>query len=191
MFMLCLFAYMIALTLTFIVLGKKRNKIYPLPVVEFRGKKLCFNSNKRHKIFVGACKVLEIDNKVFLKQNDRVVKIENIENVKQKNGWLYFIAVGNVEIFIGNKKWLRYAELNIYSNQFDLTKLKQSAGLELLNNLFDYNKCLSLIRYLKFIRQVLKIDLTNTGIRVKQNAYDLKFCLDYNFCGKQKHIIFN
>lgn len=184
-------AYLVSLTLTFIVLNKKKNITYPLPIVEFKDKKICFFSNKRHKIFVGFCKALELDNKVFLKQNGKLVKIENIKNIKQKNGWLFFDALGNVEIFIGNKKWLRYAELNIYSNQFDLTKLKYAAGCELVNNLFDCTKCTSLLRYLKFVKGVLKIELTSKGIKVKQNVYGLTFCLNYNFCGKQKHIIFN
>ena len=191
MILLCVLFYLMALTLLFIMLNKKNNKIYPLPSVKFKNKKICFGSNKRHKIFVGMCKVLEINNNVFLKQNDKLVKIENVKNAKQKNGWLYFNAVGEVKIFIGNKKWLRYAEMDICSSQFDLTKLKQAAGYELVNNLFDIHACTSLIRYLKFVKQVLKIELTTNGIKVKQNIYGLKFCLDYNFCGKQKHIIFN
>ncbi len=191
MIWVCLFVYFVTITITLIALNIKQNKTYPLPEVEFKDKKICFVSHFRHKIFVGDCKVLEMDNKVFLKQNNKLIEVKNIVNIKQKNGWLFFDAKGNVQINVGNKKWLRYVELNIYSHQFDLQTLKQNAGQELVNNLFKISDCESLIRYLKFVKYVLKIELTDKGIKVKNNLYGLTFCLDYNFYGKQKHIIFN
>lgn len=191
MILLYIFVYLVSVTITLILLSVKQNKIFPLPVIEFKDKKICFVSHLRHKIFVGECKVLELNNKVFLKQNTKLIEIVNVAKIKQKNGWLYFNAKGNVQIDIGNKKWLRYAEMHISSNQFDLADLKQNAAKELMNNLFNIPACESLIRYLKFIKDVLKIELTDKGIKVKNNLYGLAFCLDYDFCGKQKHIIFN
>lgn len=190
MFVLVLI-YFFTFSVIIILKTKKHNKIYELPKLNFEQGKITFYSLKRHKINVGCCSMLILKKLVYLKRANKTLIVTNVVDAEIKNNFFYFTATGKVEIFLNNKKWCKYLQLNISSNEFDLTILKRNAELEIVNNLFNICVCKSFVRYIRFIRYVLNIDLSTDAIKVQQNKYYLCYCIDYDFAGIKKHIIFN
>lgn len=183
--------YLFAITIVFIIIDRKNNNIFPIPIISFEDNKICFNSTKRHKIQVGDCTLLVVKNKAFLKFEGKKVCLNNVANVKLKNKMLTFVGLGLVEIEIGKPTIGKYLQMNISSNDFDLTELKRKAEIEIINNLFDFSACESLKRYLRFVKKVLNININKSKIEVKQNLYNLSFCIDYYVAGNKKRIMFN
>lgn len=183
--------YLSTITIVFIIINKKKNKIFPIPKIYFCGDKICFNTNHRHQICVGECSLLVVKNKAYLKRLNKRICLCNVEDVKLKNQMLTFVGLGTVEIEIGKSNVNKYLQMNISSYDFDLTSLKREAELEIVNNLFDLTACESLKRYLRFVKRILNININNSKIEVKQNVYNFAFCVDYEFNGNKKRIMFN
>lgn len=186
-----LIVYLFTITIVFIIINKKKNKIYPIPETYFCDDKICFYTNHKHKICVGECSLLVVKNKAYLKRMNKRICLCNVENVKLKKQMLTFVGLGTVEIKTGKSKINKYLQMDISSHDFDLTGLKREAVLEMLNNLFDFAACESLKRYLRFVKRILNININNSKIEVKQNVYNLAFCVDYEFKGDKKRIMFN
>ena len=98
--------------------------------------------------------------------------------IKNRN-YLYFTALGDVKIIFNTKSFYKYFNIEIKSPIFDLEELKQNAIDEMLNNLFNLNKCNKLKEYLKVVIKILNIHITNDKILVKKNNFNLTFTLIY------------
>lgn len=182
------FAYLLTFFAFLIVLKFKniRYKTIENAVVYKYG--VVFSSNKRHRIKIFGAKILVIDKNVYLKKNDRTVVIKNVDNLFIRRDYLYFNALGEVKIIMNCKKFYKYFCVRITSDYFDLTTLKQTAILDILNNIFDFNNCTKLKRYLKIMREILKIDLNNDHIKLTKNNYNLSYTLTYILNGQKKVI---
>lgn len=186
-----LVCYFFTISCVFLILHHIKNKTFPLPKIDVFCGGLKFVSFKRHKIFVGNVKLLGFDECIYLKHNDKIIKISNVKNATIKDGWLNFNANGEVKVNLKNTKWFRYLQMDICSSKFELSGLKQNAITELMNNLFNRPNCIQLKRYIRFLRAVLKIDFSCGQLKVKQNLYHLPFEIKYEMLGKQKYVKFN
>ena len=86
---------------------------------------------------------------------------------------------------------IKYLQMNISSNVFDLTDIKRRAELEIVNNLFSISDCYQFVRYIRIVKKILNINFTSDKLQIKQNKYKLKFCLDYVSKNVKKRIIVN
>lgn len=191
MILIFLIIYFFVFSTVLIFFEFKREKIFPLPNLKITENKIYFYSNLKHKIRVGKANMLTIKNAIYLKQNGRMIEILNIKNARVENDFLIFEGCGLVEIFRKNQKWCKYFQMDICSNVFDLSELRCQAETELMNNLFDLSSCKQFARYLRFVKQVLKIDVKGSKLIVKQNDFKLSFCLAYDFGMGKKCIKFN
>lgn len=186
-----LISYLFTISCMFLIIHHIKNRTFPLPKIDVFCGGLKFVSFKRHKIFVGNVKLLKVDECIYLKQRDKIIKISNVKNATIKDGYLSFNANGEVKVSLKNNKWFRYLQMDICSSKFELGELKQNAIAELMNNLFDRPNCIQLKRYIRFLRGVLKIDFSCGQLKVKQNLYHLPFEIKYEMLGKQKCVRFN
>lgn len=183
--------YIFTFSIVLAIKGHIRNKVYPLPEFEFEEGQIILNSIKRHKIHVGFCSCLVVNNNVFLKRGGKTIKFANVANSCLKNGYFIFTGLGKVTIEVNNKKWYKYLQMNISSNVFDLTDFKRRAELEIVNNLFSISDCYQFVRYIRIVKKILNINFTSDKLQIKQNKYKLKFCLDYVSKNVKKRIIVN
>ncbi len=183
--------YFIALVLIFLVIYKLKNKTHPLPNLVLTKCGLIFNSYKRHKIFVGDVKLMQIENCVYLKKGVNTIAIKNVNSICLNNGYLYFNALGKVKILFNCKSYYRLFNINIKSAQFDLYSLKQQALIQLVNNLFDVNNCTLVKRYINAVKSILNISADSNKLEVKQNKYLLPFTITYKIKNTLKVVNIN
>ena len=182
------FAYFLTFFAFLIVLKFKniRYKTIENAVVNKYG--VVFSSNKRHRIKIFGAKILVIDKNVYLKKDKKTVIIKNVDNLFIRRDYLYFNALGEVKIIMNCKKFYKYFCVRISSKNFDLSNLKQTAIQDLLNNIFNFTNCTKLKRYLKIMRNILKIDLDNNHVKLTKNNYNLSYTLTYILNGQKKVI---
>lgn len=183
--------YIFTFSIVLAIKGYIKNKVYPLPELKFEEGRICFDSIKRHKIHVGFCSCLVVNKDVFLKRGGKTIKFENVASSCLKNGYFIFTGLGKVTIEINNKKWYKYLQMNISSNDFDLTDFKRQAELEIINNLFNISDCHQFARYIRIVKKILNINFTLDKLQIKQNKYKLKFCLEYVSKDVKKRLIVN
>ena len=131
------FAYLLTFFAFLIVLKFKniRYKTIENAVVCKYG--VVFHSKNRHRIKIFGAKILVIDKNVYLKKDKKIVVIKNVDNLFVRRDYLYFNALGEVKIIMNCKKFYKYFCVRITSDKFDLITLKQTAILDILNNIFD------------------------------------------------------
>ena len=191
MLFVLLIVYYFALTLFFVIKKIKNNKVFPLPELKFEKNKIIFCSHSQHKIFVGQCNVLNLKNNIYLKKDGKMIALENVLNARLVGDFLFFTGNGEAIIKMKNLPFARYLQMNICSYDFDLKTLKRKAEIDVLNNLFDFSKCKDLLRYIRFLKFVLNIQISKDKLQVKQNNYRLKYSITYNFGFGEKIINFN
>ncbi len=176
-------------TILFIIAKNCKNYATKLiPEMKICKHGITFFSYCRHKIRVEQTKILILNNNVFLKQNNNTIEIKNVKNVILKKNYIYFSALGNVEVLFNAEPIYRYFNIKILSNDFSLEELKQQALLDIINNLFNLDNCSKLRQYLKIVIKILNISITNNRITVKKNNFNLKFTLIYKINNTIKKI---
>lgn len=159
----------------------------PLPNLKLKKIGLEFYSKKRHKIFVGEASVMQIKNTVYIKHNKKMIVINNVDRVATKNGYIYFKALGKVNINFNAREIYKYFNINIKSNMFDISEIRNGALISITKNLFNIHTK-ELHRYLNLIINILKIKITDKTLVVKKNKYNLKFQIKYLVRDKVKTI---
>ena len=145
---------------------------------------IAFNSFKRHKILLQGFKTYEYMSKVYLKDNDKMIEIDNVENVFLLDDYLYFKGKGKVKIKFDCTKIYKYFNVKITSSRFEIDNYKQQAILDIINNKFNFVNCQKLKRYMQIIEKCLNINLTNKQIIIKQNQFSLPFTIKYKVNNK-------
>ncbi len=173
------FAYNFGLILVFFALFFKKYHTKPIKNANFTKYGVTFNSTFKHKIRAENVKFIEIQNAVYLKQNNKTIVIKNIEQPFTKGNYFYFKGKGEVKIIFNAKNFYKYFNIQITSPTFDLSAIKQKAVNDILNNLFNLNNCSQLKYYLKIVTQILNITITDNKVEVKKNKYNLNFQLTY------------
>lgn len=149
---------------------------------------MVFFSSKVHKIKIQNIKLMQIDKVLYLKTTTKLVIINNVEEVKIYNGYLYFKGCGKVTIEFDCKEFYKYFALKISSKQFCLSDLKQQAFVDLMNNGFDKNFSKLMKKYINIIKNVLKIEIFKEKIVVGYNKFKLSFVLTYKLNNVIKRI---
>lgn len=183
-----IFAYFFTSLIVLLVIQIKNRKFEPIKNVKLKKYGLVFLSKNRHRIKIDDAKVLKIENNVYLKKNNRTVVIKNIERVVENKNYLYFTGLGQVKIVINCKKFYKYFCVDVTSEDFDINELKQRAIDDIIQHIFDLNECVELIRFLKIMRDVLKINLENNCVKVEKNKYNFSYILTYIVNGKKKFV---
>ena len=181
--------------ITIYVIGKiksrQRLKSKPFPKLYLRKNGIVFFSNAKHKLTINNAKIMQTENTLYINNNNRVIAITNVNKVYIIENNLYFTACGKVQFHFNCADFFRYFNIEIMSNQFDLNELKQTAILNLLNNLFDVSNSVDFLRYLKIVTKVLMIKITKTNLTIKQNKLKIPFSVTYRLNKVQKHIYVN
>lgn len=179
-----IFSYILTTILVFSLIKKGKYKTKPFPKLKITKNGVFFTSNNKHKIKVKDVRLLIIENTAYLKTNNEIATIHNIDDVFIKDNYLYFKAKGEVKILYNTNEIYRYFNIVIQSNRFNLNKLKQLALLDVLNNVFEVKKSKILKKYLYIIKNILNIDINNKRIEIKPNKFNLSFTLIYKINNK-------
>ena len=161
--------------------------VKPLPNLKVAINGIIFLSNNRHKIFVGNCRVMQINYMVYIKHDKKVIVLNNVDRVIYKKGYIFFRALGRVKIIFNTRAFYKYFNIKVTSEMFDLTEIKNDALMSIMENIFNPNSK-ELRRYLNLLINILKIKITDKSISVKKNNYNLKFELKYIVRDKLKTI---
>ena len=184
-------AYVLGIILLIILLNLKNCLVKPINNAKINKYGIIFYSFARHKIKVGAVKIMEMDKSVYLKRDGKTIILKNVFEPTLRGEYLYFKANGNVKIIFNAKNFYKYFNIEIKSSAFDLTELKQKAIMDILNNLFNLNNCVELKHYLKIITNILNVHITDNKITVKKNKFNLTFQLIYKLNNTIKKININ
>lgn len=139
---------------------------------------ICY-SNKVHRINADNAKWLQIGDILFIKQNNALLKICNIDCVTFDNNYLYFKANHKIlfEFCMGEN--YRYFNIIIKSNNFNFSKMKQSAMIDAITHWYDLSKAKIYNQYVKFITQVLNVNIDKSKIKISRNKFDFKYSIIY------------
>ena len=181
-------SYFLSFIVVLLVITVKNQKFYAIKDVKLTKYGVVFYSNKKHRLPIHNAKLLIIENNVYLKKNNRTVVLKNVEKVVVNNNYLYFHSLGKTQIIMNCEKFYKYFVVNVESEDFNLNELKQNAIQDILNNIFDFNACIELKRYLKIMREILKIDLENNHVKLTKNHYELTYTLTYILNGVKKKV---
>lgn len=182
------FAYFLTFIVFLIATILKNKRFYAIKDVKLTKYGLVFYSNNRHRIKIYGAKMLIIENNVYLKKNSRTVVLKNVDKVSVNKDYLYFNSLGKTKIIMNCKKFYKYFVVRVESEDFDIEELKENAIQDILNNIFDFNNCIELKRYLKIMREILKIDLENDHVKLTKNNYELSYTLTYILNGTKKKV---
>lgn len=176
---IAIFAYILTIFLVFYKIKKNKYKTKPLPKLKINKNGIIFYSNEKHKIKLDNVKLLVIEYTAYLKSDNQIVTIHNVEDVFFYEGYLYFKAKGDVKILFATAEIYRYFNLIIQAKKFNLNKLKQLALIDVLNNVFNITNSKILKKYLNIVKNILKININNKKIEIKPNSFNLSYTLIY------------
>ncbi len=181
-----IFAYFSTFFVVMALLKVKNKKFQPIKNCKLKKYGLVFSSRNKHRIKIYGAKVLKIENNVYLKLNNRTVVIKNITSAYTYKDFLYFTGLGEVKIVMNCKKFYKYFCVRVESKHFDIEELKIDAINDILEHIFDFNECKNLIRFLRVMREILKIDLGADSVKISKNKYDFAYTLTYIVKGHKK-----
>lgn len=182
--------YILSFSLVFSVLRLKKFICFQIKDLKIMKTGLYFTSNKRHRLYIGQAKFLQLGRVVYLKEK-RLIQIRNIDNIFFFKGWLYFDALGLVEIKTECNKFSKYFSIRVECNMLNIEKIKKDAILDLKNHIFDIKNSNFLKKYVNLIKNTLKISFKHNKIIIKQNDYKLPFSVILSRNGKKKIIKVN
>ncbi len=171
--------------------NKQAIKYFEFPNLKLKKSGIFFVSNLTHRIKIYDMKVLVVDGVLYLKTPDKIVKISRVQNVKILDEYLYFTALGKVEIIFDAESIYRYFSIKIKSKKIDLTEIKNQAIIDLINNEFNENFSKIFKKYVKIIENVLKIRIFSKKIIISQNKLKLPIEVIYKLNNKIKRIKVN
>lgn len=183
--------YFVSFAITIVLLGNKKKKIYAFPLLKVGKDGVSFNSLKRHKIFIAQAKVMQVDKVVYLKNDNQLIIIKNVDNVFIDKSYLYFNSLGEVKIFFDCSKFYKYFNIKLTSSKFDISLIKRKASLDIVKNLIMLKNAKFLKRYIWILTKVLNITFEDDLIRIKKNKFKLPFSVTYKLNGKLKTININ
>lgn len=174
-----------------VLLNNKKKKAYTFPLLKVCKDGVSFNSLKRHKIFIAQAKVMQVEKVVYIKNDNQMIIIKNVDNVFVDKYYLYFDCLGEVKIFFDCSKFYKYFNIKLTSFKFDISEIKRKASLDIVKNLLMLKNAKFLKRYLWILTKVLNITFEDNSIRIKKNKYKLPFSVTYKLNGRLKTININ
>lgn len=161
-----------------------RCKCKPFPKLKLVKSGIEFFSYNQHRIQIQDAKVIELDNSIYITKDNHQIIITNAKQQFIKQGFLYIKAQGKVNISMSLGLIYKYLNIHIQSPNFSLSGLKQNAIKNIVS--FPFQIGVDLKKYLSFIKNILKINITKNQITVSQNKYKLKYVLIYKNNGYKK-----
>ncbi len=185
---LAIIAYLLvtAVMITLCLIKRKRYSVFPRMRIVKNG--IIFSSHLTHRLSIGNYKFTIIKDMVYIKTNSKMVILKNVDDVYFYKNFLYFRALGKCRLICDCSKIYKYFNILIKSDYIDVEKIKQTALNEITNNLFEFEKCKNLIKYLKIIKYILKIEIKDNSIKVGANKYNIPFTLIYKLNDRIKKI---
>lgn len=181
-------AFIISNVITLILLEKFKYKIFEFPKLKTNKNGIQFFSFKKHRLYVERVKIFKIADNYYLKTDKAIIIFKNIKNVVLKNGYMYFKALGEVEINFNFENLYRYFNFNINLKNVDFNNLKQIAILDLMNNGFEVEKSENFKKFLKFIKNILKIEINDKKLTIFSNNLNISYQIVYKCNNKIKKI---
>ena len=117
--------------------------------------------------------------------------IKNVTNVLKRKNFLYFQALGKVEVLVDCAFFYKYINLKIESKEFDFNLIKQKTLNDIMNNLLALHMCKNLQKYLRLLKNILKIDINNKKIAIKPNKFKISYSVLYKLNNKLKRVNIN
>jgi len=179
MLIIAFICYLAAYAITLIILNKKRLIYSEYPKLYLKKVGIVFYSNNTHRLNIKNCKIMQVDKKVYINNQKKLIILSNVDNIYFKNNFMYYKALGKVVIFFNTTDLYKYFNIKIKSPVLDVYKIEQSALNELVNNTFQLKKCKCVFKYLNLIKNVLNINISKGKISVKQNKFKIPFVLTY------------
>ncbi len=134
---------------------------------------------------------MQVDKIVYIKKDNKMIVLINVDNLCFKDDYMYFSALGKVKILFNCICFYKYFNIEISSQKFDLKDLQQTALLDILNNLFNLKNAKILLKYLKIITKVLNININKKKIVVKRNKFKIPYTLTYKVNNVLKRVKVN
>lgn len=190
MVILCFIVYLFTFMLVDKTFWKIRYRSLDFPNLMLACDGIKFYSTSQHRLKIDDYKWIYDGRKIAIHTTKNLITINNVENVFFSKNHLYFTGIGEV-IIKANIPYLEYLKLDIDSDFLDFRGYKQLAIYELLINLFDFEKCENFKKYLKMLKNTLKIHVFKDKIKVFQNKFRFSFVLSYRINEKIKKIYIN
>lgn len=184
-FLLAFFITEIAISLCLEIF---KYKCYEFPKIKVVKNGINFFSTKQHKIKIYNLKLCELAGNFYLKSNSQIIVFRNIKNIKIKNNYMYFVGCGKVEMIFDFSKFYKYFNIEININEFNFLQFKQNAILDYLNNRFNIENAKIFQKFLKFIKNTLKIQINNENLTIFSNNLKISYQLIYKLNNKIKKI---
>ena len=181
-------SYIVSVLITFIILQKFKYKTFPLPKLKLSKSGISFFSTKKHKIKIEHVKIISISNGVCVKTEKEIIVIKNVKNVILRYEHMYFCGCGKVDIVFNSLNYYRYFNFKIISKDFNFEEFKQLALLDLINCHFDCNKAENFKKFINFIKNTLKIDISEEKIKLSTNLIPFSYQIIYRLNNKIKRI---
>ena len=185
-----LVAYFFAFYITILRLNKRKQTFDPFPRLKITRDGISFHSYFRHRLIIYDAIMMQIGDMVYLKRNNTLIIIQNVDQVMRFDNIIYFKALGEVKIYMNTKQIYRYFNIHISTPKIDFDLLKNRASQDILNNIFDINKSRHLNNYIKLIK-MLNITFNKDKLILKTNKLHIPFTLVYKLNNKIKKLIIN
>ncbi|MBE5741055.1 MAG: hypothetical protein E7351_00775 [Clostridiales bacterium] len=186
-----IFAYFMTVFVVIFALNVRKTRYQPYPSLKLRRDGISFYSKSTHRIKAENTKVMQVENRVYLRQNKKMITLLNVDKVKVDEGYIYFKALGRVKILFSCKSIYRYFNLDIESDKIDIRDKRQQALQDMIDHLFDVNQSMILKRYIRFVREVMNIDFKNGKLTIKQNKFMIPYTLKYKLNNVIKQVKVN
>ena len=185
----CFIFYFITIFLFFIILTNKKEKFSTFPKMYLKRSGINFYSFKRHRIQIDNAKIMQVGTKVYIKQGEKFLILNNVDELKIDSSYLYFKAKGNVELECGYAHMYRYYNIDINSSKIDVDSFKQQCLHKYLENPFGNDE--KIFSYVKFLNRIFNIKVENDKIFFGRNKYRIPFVATYKLNGKTKIVNVN
>ena len=185
---LAVIAYFLTFYLVMKIKNKHKQKEICFPLLKMTKTGITFFSYDEHKINIQNMKTMQIGDVLYLRTTEKLIIISNVKNVKIYEDFVQFTSCGQTKILFDCLDFFRYFAIDICSKQFNLSKIKQTAILDLMNNNFDIKSSALAQRYINIIKNILNIHIDNEKVIIKPNRFKFSFVVTYMVNNKIKRV---
>ncbi|MBR1987999.1 MAG: hypothetical protein IKA36_03055 [Clostridia bacterium] len=132
-----------------------------------------------------------INDQIFLKYQDRRIAVKNVSDIEKVDDKLYFTCQGRVEFLYDNSAWYKFFNVIIYSDKFDLKKIKHKAMIDMVYNPLNFVEKKNFSNFIGIVKGIFRLDFKNKQMRVCANKYFLPFKMIFKLNGKIRKVSFN
>ncbi len=180
-------AYFVVVIIVFLLVNKRKDRFTPFPKLKVTRFGLSFYSISRHRLKIDDASMITLNKAIYLKKDNQLVTIKNVDKSIRENGYLYFSGLGEVMIYMDMKNIYKYFNINVSTPKLDFVALKNKASQDILTNVFDMSKCRYVNSYMKLIK-MLNITFLEDKLIIKPNKFHLSYTLTYKLNNKIKKV---